>query len=43
MVAKGLPKDWFTSPENNAFREINLLKKRSGTFDLEYIGNFYPH
>ena len=43
LVAQGLPKDWFTRPENNAFREINLLKTRSGKFDLEYMGKFYLH
>ena len=43
LVAKGLPKEWFTSPENNAFREINLFKTRSGRFDLEYMRDFYPH
>ena len=43
LVAKGLPKEWFTSPENNAFRQISLLKTRSGRFDLEYMHDFYAH
>ncbi len=41
LVAKGLPKEWFTSPENNSFREISLLKTPSGRFDLEYMRDFY--